>query len=123
VSGSVRCAKLETGRITKEAQHHKMADDKIKDDKATERLTGEQSPDAADLEEVLASIDPTPVQMARDYLQSAGIEAFIFDDESSRMLGSTAAVPARLMVHADAAAEARKRLEELGFIETGSTEK
>jgi hypothetical protein len=31
------------------------------------------------------------------------------------MLGTTAAVPARLMVHADAAEEARKRLKDLGF--------
>lgn len=78
-------------------------------------MANQQTPDPAELEEVFASIDSTPVQMARDYLQSAGIEAFIFDDESSRMLGSTAAVPARLMVHADAVAEARKRLEDLGF--------
>ena len=78
-------------------------------------MANETTHDPADLEEIFASIDSTPVQMARDYLKSAGIEAFIFDDESSRMLGSTAAVPARLMVHADAVAEARTRLGELGF--------
>jgi len=41
-----------------------------------------------------------------DYLSQAGIESFVFDTASSRMLGTTAAVPARLMVHADAAADA-----------------
>jgi len=72
-------------------------------------------PDPADLEEVLASIDPTPVRMAHDYLSQAGIESFVFDTASSRMLGTTAAVPARLMVHADAAADARQRLKIWGF--------
>jgi len=48
-------------------------------------------------------------------LASNGIESFIFDEESSRMLGSTAAVPARLMVHADLYDDALKLLKELGF--------
>jgi hypothetical protein len=73
--------------------------------------------DPAQLEEVFASIDPMQVQMARDFLAQGGLEAFVFDDESSRMLGTTAAVPARLMVHADSAAEARERLKDLGFSE------
>ncbi|MGH7905605.1 MAG: DUF2007 domain-containing protein [Candidatus Binataceae bacterium] len=68
-----------------------------------------------ELEEVFASIDPTEVRIANDFLHSGGIEAFIFDGESSRMLGTTAAIPARLMVYADHAAEARARLKELGF--------
>lgn len=68
-----------------------------------------------ELEEIFTSIDPMQVSMARDFLTEAGIEAFLFDDESSRMLGTTAAVPARLMVHADRAVEARERLKELGF--------
>ncbi|HUY17885.1 MAG TPA: DUF2007 domain-containing protein [Candidatus Binataceae bacterium] len=68
-----------------------------------------------ELDEIFASIDPMPVRMARDFLTEAGIEAFIFDGETSRMLGTTAAIPARLMVHADRAAEARQRLKELGF--------
>jgi Putative prokaryotic signal transducing protein len=80
-------------------------------------MADEQTPDPSELEEVFSSIDPTPVQMARDYLQSSGIEAFIFDDSSSRLLGTTAAVPARLMVHADALSDARKCLEDLGFTE------
>ncbi len=71
--------------------------------------------DPAELEEILASIDPLQVRMARDFLAEAGIEAFVFDGESSRMLGTTAAVPSRLMVHADRAGEARERLKELGF--------
>ena len=69
----------------------------------------------AALETVFQSIDPVCVRMACDLLQQGGIEAFIFDDESSRMLGSTSAIEARLMVHADCAGEARSRLRELSF--------
>jgi hypothetical protein len=69
----------------------------------------------ASLETVFLSIDPVQVRIACDFLQQAGIEAFIFDDESARMLGSTSAIESRLMVHADTAAEARSRLRELGF--------
>jgi len=68
-----------------------------------------------DLTEVFASIDATQVQMAHDLLDGSGIETFVFDDDSSRMLGSTGAVPARLMVHTADADEARSRLKELGF--------
>ena len=71
----------------------------------------------AALETVFQSIDPLRVRMACDLLQQGGIEAFIFDDESSRMLGSTSAIEARLMVHADCVAEACSRLRELGFTE------
>jgi hypothetical protein len=67
------------------------------------------------LETVFQSIDPLRVKMARDLLDGGGIEAFIFDGEAARMLGSTVAVEARLMVHADCAEEARARLKELGF--------
>jgi hypothetical protein len=67
------------------------------------------------LETVFQSIDPVQVRMACDLLQQGGIEAFIFDDGASRMLGSTSAIEARLMVHADSAGEARSRLRELGF--------
>ena len=69
------------------------------------------------LEAVFQTIDPVRVRMARDLLQQGGIEAFIFDDESSRMLGSTSAIESRLMVHADCIEEARSRLRELGFTE------
>ena len=62
-----------------------------------------------DLTEVFTSVDPMQVQMAHDLLDGSGIETFIFDDDSSRMLGSTAAVPTRLMVHAADADEARSR--------------
>jgi hypothetical protein len=67
------------------------------------------------LETVFQSIDPVRVRMAYDLLQQGGIEAFIFDDESSRMLGTTSAIEARLMVRADCIKEARSRLRELGF--------
>ena len=68
-----------------------------------------------DLTEVFTSIDPMQVRMAHDLLDGSGIETFVFDDDSSRMLGSTAAVPSRLMVHAGDATEACARLRELGF--------
>lgn len=54
--------------------------------------------------------------MAHDLLDGSGIETFIFDDDSSRMLGTTGAVPSRLMVYSEDADEARSRLTELGFI-------
>ncbi len=69
------------------------------------------------LETVFQSIDPVQLRTAYDLLQQGGIEAFIFDDESSRMLGSTSAIEARLMVPADCVEEARSRLRELGFTE------
>ena len=72
-------------------------------------------PNQDELTEVFISIDATQVQMAHDLLNGSGIETFIFDDDSSRMLGSTGAVAARLMVHAADADEARSRLKELGF--------
>jgi len=77
-------------------------------------MAEQTSPD--DLTEVFSSVDSTQVQMAHDLLDGSGIESFIFDDESSRLLGSTPAVTARLMVHAADADEARARLKELGFV-------
>jgi Putative prokaryotic signal transducing protein len=76
-----------------------------------------EMPDSSELEEIFTSIDPTPVRMAHDYLNEAGIESYVFDAASSRMLGTTAGVPVRLMVHRDAAEDARDRLNELGFTE------
>jgi hypothetical protein len=76
-----------------------------------------EKPDSSELEEIFASIDPTTVRMAHDYLSEAGIESFVFDAASSRMLGTTAAVPTRLMVHRDSVKDARDRLNELGFTE------
>ncbi len=78
-------------------------------------MAGLEPPDPSELEEIFASIDPTPVRMAHDYLNEAGIESFVFDAASSRLLGTTVAVPTRLMVHRDAAKDARERLNELGF--------
>jgi Putative prokaryotic signal transducing protein len=69
------------------------------------------------LTEVFSCIDPMRVKMAYDLLDGSGISAFIFDGDMSRMLGSTAAVPARLMVYASDLAEARERLRDLGFNE------
>jgi hypothetical protein len=75
----------------------------------------DQEQDPAELVVVLASIDPMQVRMAHDMLASNGFESFIFDEDSSRMLGTTAAVPARLMVHADARDEVLELLKELDF--------
>ena len=76
-----------------------------------------QNPDPDKLLTVFENIDPTPVRMAHDYLNEAGIESFVFDAASSRMLGTTAGVPVRLMVHRDAVKDARDRLYDLGFTE------
>ena len=70
--------------------------------------------DPEELVQVLAA-DALQVRMAADLLTNAGIECFVFDEESSRMLGTTSAVPARLMVHAQAREDALSRLKELGF--------
>jgi hypothetical protein len=76
-----------------------------------------ENPDGGAVETVFTSIDPVQVRMAHDLLRQGGIEVFIFDDESSRMLGTTSAIEARLMVHKDCVEEARARLRELGFTE------
>jgi hypothetical protein len=63
--------------------------------------------------------DPMLVQIARDLLRGAGIEAFVFDAETLTMLTTMrghSAVPPRLVVYEDRAEEARERLQELGFI-------
>jgi hypothetical protein len=78
-------------------------------------MPDKEMPDPSELEEIFASVDPTPVRMAHDYLNEAGIESFVFDAASSRMFGTTAGVPVRLMVHRDAVKDARDRLDELGF--------
>jgi hypothetical protein len=78
-------------------------------------MTTHSKPPPDQLEEVFSSVDVTQVEIARDLLQGSGLDCFIFDADSSRMLGSTAAITARLMVHTDAATEARRRLKELGF--------
>lgn len=74
---------------------------------------GRNSPDR--LEAVFADSDLVRLGIARDLLAAAGLDAFIFDASFSQLYGT--AVPARLMVYADCAAEARDRLRELGFID------
>ena len=75
----------------------------------------DSTPPPEQLEEVFNSIDAVEVGMARDLLESSGMECFVFDAGASQMLGSTAAVTVRLMVHAEDAVEARQALKELGF--------
>jgi hypothetical protein len=73
--------------------------------------------DESELTEVFASIDPMQMRMARDLLESSGVECFVFDRENSRMFGSSPSFPIRLMVRADVAEDARTRLKDLGFPE------
>jgi hypothetical protein len=68
-----------------------------------------------DLVQVFTSSMPGEVEMAHDLLTHAGIDAFVLDSAMSRMLGSTAAIPARLVVRADDVDDARAMLKELGF--------
>ena len=71
--------------------------------------------DSEKLVEVFNSPDLTQVQIARDMLASNGIEAFVFDGETSRILHAYGALPARLLVYEDCLDEARDQLKELGF--------
>jgi len=74
--------------------------------------------DHAELVCIYKNLDEILVHMAQDFLRDAGIDAFIFDAETSRMLGiykGRAAVPPRLMVYGDCAEEAREVLTALDF--------
>jgi hypothetical protein len=73
--------------------------------------------DSPSLVQVFQNVDPTQVRIARDLLEGGGIQTFIFDGETARMLGSTVAIEARLMVPAESAADALARLKELGFVQ------
>jgi hypothetical protein len=93
-------------------------DDKPNDEEKTKDDTiddGYSDLPSEPLEEVFSSLEPTEVNMARDFLESGGIETFIFDGAGSRMLGNTVAVMARLMVHERDAADARRLLKDMGF--------
>ena len=74
-----------------------------------------QDPDK--LVAVFENIDASLVWIARDTLESVGIESFIFDEDTSRIFGvrGRLLVPSRLMVYADKADEARVCLRDVGF--------
>jgi hypothetical protein len=75
-----------------------------------------QNFDPNKLVEVYANFDATVVSMARDALESVQIESFIFDENASRIgYGGGHYIPARVMVYAYQADEARDCLRELGF--------
>ncbi len=74
------------------------------------------NPDPERLVSVLENIDPSLLWIARDELASVGIETFILGEITPRMIVITRmAMPARLMVYADKAEEARQCLRDLGF--------
>jgi putative signal transducing protein len=76
-----------------------------------------QLPDPDKLVEVFGAFDLTLVSMARDALESVEIESFTFDEHASHMgYGGGRYVPARLMVYADKADDARQCLRDLGFL-------
>jgi hypothetical protein len=71
---------------------------------------------ASSLVEIFAHTDRLQIQIAHDLLESSGVDSFIFDAQTGAILGLYGgAIPARLMVYADCAAEARSRLKDLGF--------
>jgi Putative prokaryotic signal transducing protein len=75
-----------------------------------------QNPNPDELVEVYANFDTMVVSFARDALESVDIKSFIFDENASRIgYGGAHYIPARLMVYADKAAEARDCLRELGI--------
>jgi len=99
-----------------DAKRLRFARDDPRDFVGALKMTPNDSPPSPDqLEEVFNSMDAVEVGMARDLLESSGMECFVFDASASQMLGSTAAVTVRLMVHAEDAVEAREALKELGF--------
>ncbi|MBF6560637.1 MAG: DUF2007 domain-containing protein [Candidatus Binataceae bacterium] len=68
------------------------------------------------LVEIFAHTDRMQIQIAHDLLESSGVDSFIFDEQGGAILGQYGVIPARLMVYADCAAEARSRLKDLGFV-------
>jgi len=71
----------------------------------------------AELVTIYTNLDVMLLHIARELLRDGGIEAYIFDAETSRILGmyGRAAVPPRLMVFADRVESAREILSAQGF--------
>jgi arginine deiminase len=75
-----------------------------------------QKPNPKRLATVFENIDASLVLIARDALKSAKIESFVLDANPSSILARVRLlVPARLMVYADVADQARECLRELGI--------
>jgi hypothetical protein len=70
---------------------------------------------AKNLATVMSDTDPTKVELARSILESSGMEAFVFDRHLSALYG--AALPMRLVVHAEDADDALAALKRFGFID------
>ena len=76
-----------------------------------------KNPNLNELVSVFDNIDTSLVLIARDALASVKIESFVFDVTTSGVLRTVSPLlaPARLMVYADKANEARECLRELGI--------
>ena len=75
-----------------------------------------QNPDPDRLVSAFENIDASLLWIARDELASVAIESFILGEITPRLVVVTRmAMPARLMVYAERADEARRCLRDLGF--------
>jgi hypothetical protein len=76
-----------------------------------------QNPDPNRLVSVFENVNGSLLWIARDELASVGVESFIIGENLARIAGSMlpSLFPARLMVYADKADEARQCLRDLGF--------
>ena len=66
------------------------------------------------MQTVLLTNDPVRISFLRVLLRDAGIECQVFDEFASGVEGSIGAIPRRLVVADDDAAEARSILAEAG---------
>lgn len=65
--------------------------------------------------ELLRTNDPVLISRLRALLADDGIEAFVLDSHMSALVGSTIAIPRRVMVHDDHVVRARRLLDAAGI--------